>query len=95
VSELPLILQPSAMAGYLQVTVGLVEAGAKCVMPPLKSAPCELFGIRTFDPDKVGYVINASGFPKYEVVDKRNNLVIGHSNASHKSGAGLNDDQRR
>lgn len=66
------------------------------LLRPVKDRPTSFsIGTRTFDPEKVGYLIDAPGFPKYEVMDQRNNPVIGHSNAGHEFGVTLNDDQRR
>jgi hypothetical protein len=66
------------------------------LLRPVKDCPASFsIGTRTFDTEKVGYVIDAPGFPKYEVMDHRNIPVIGHSNAGHEFGATLNDDQRR
>jgi hypothetical protein len=66
------------------------------LLRPVKDRPMSFsVGTRTFDPDKVGYLLDAPGFPKYEVMDRNNNPVTGHSNAGHEFGAGLSDDQRR
>jgi hypothetical protein len=51
-------------------------------------------GTRTFDPVKVGYVLDAPGFPKFQLANPDGSPVIGHSNAGHEYGAGLTDDQR-
>ena len=66
------------------------------LLRPVKDRPTSFsIGTRTFDPEKVGYVIDAPGFPKYEVIDQKNNPVIGHSNVGHEFGTSLNDDERR
>jgi len=55
-------------------------------------------GVRTFDPVRVGYLTDVTGFPKFNVNDSNGNPIIGNSNAGHEGdqyGTNLSPDQRR
>ena len=51
-------------------------------------------GTRTFDPVKVGYRIDAPGFPRFEVNTPDGQPIIGNANSGHEFGADLSDPDR-
>jgi len=51
-------------------------------------------GVRTFDPDKVGFK-DLPGFPKFEVMTPADQVVVGHSNQGHEYGTNLGEDERK
>jgi cytochrome c peroxidase len=51
-------------------------------------------GNRTFDPVRVGFVTDAKGFPRFEVVAPDGTPITGNSNAGHEYGAHLGDEER-
>jgi hypothetical protein len=52
-------------------------------------------GVRTFDPIKVGYLTDVTGFPRFEVFHPEGTPIVGNSNAGHDYGTNLSDDERR
>ena len=52
-------------------------------------------GVKTFDPVRVGYVTDAPGFPKYNVINPDGSPIVGNSNAGHVFGASFSEDERR
>ncbi len=51
-------------------------------------------GSRVFDPVKVGFQTNATGFPTFDVVGKDGKVIAGHSNGGHEFGSKLTPQER-
>jgi hypothetical protein len=51
-------------------------------------------GVHTFDPVRVGFLTDVSGFPTFEVNNPDGTPIPGNSNAGHEDGASLSDEER-
>jgi hypothetical protein len=51
-------------------------------------------GVRTFDPVRVGFLTDVSGFPRFDVYNPNGTPIVGNSNAGHEFGASLSDRER-
>jgi hypothetical protein len=62
--------------------------------PTAKRPTSFTIGVRTFDPVRVGYIVDAGGFPVFRTTDTDGKPIIGNSNAGHEWGADLSEDER-
>jgi hypothetical protein len=82
-----------ATAPYLHN--GSVPTLYDLLLPPDQRPRTFQVGSRRFDPQKVGFVTNASGgFFEFRTHDAGGQPIPGNSNAGHEYGAGLSVDQR-
>ena len=66
------------------------------LLSPVSARPTSFtVGNRTYDPDKVGFVTNAPGFPLFKVNDSAGSPIPGNRNDGHTYCAALSDDERR
>ncbi len=65
------------------------------LQPAAKRPTSFSIGVRTFDPVRVGYLLDVPGFPKFNVLDANGAPIIGNSNAGHEFGASLSDNQKK
>ena len=69
------------------------------LLRPVVQCPISFsIGVRTFDPDRVGYMTDAPGFPRFTVNNPDGTPFSGNSNAVHESdefGTGLVYEDRR
>ena len=68
----------------------------QALLSPVAARPTSFtVGNRTYDPDRVGFVTNAPGFPLFQVNDANGAAIPGNMNGGHTYGAMLSDDERR
>jgi hypothetical protein len=68
------------------------------LQPAAKRSKSFSIGVRTFDPARVGFLNDVTGFPKYSVLDSNGNPIPGNSNAGHEGeqyGTNLSLEERR
>jgi hypothetical protein len=85
-----------ATAPYLHN--GSVANLDELLQPSAQRSKSFSIGVRTFDPVRVGYLTDVTGFPKFNVVDSEGNPIAGNSNAGHEGdeyGTNLGPDERR
>jgi hypothetical protein len=59
-----------------------------------KPYTCAPFGVRTFDPVRVGFQTDVPGFARFNVNNPDGTPITGNSNAGHEFGANLDDQER-
>jgi hypothetical protein len=65
------------------------------LLRPVAQRPTSFtIGVKTFDPVRVGYQTDATGFPRFNVSNPDGSPVVGNSNAGHVFGASLSDLER-
>ena len=85
-----------ATAPYLHN--GSVPNLDELLQPAARRSKSFSIGVRTFDPEHVGFLTNVPGFPKFTVNDANGNPSAGNSNAGHEGeefGTNLQADERR
>jgi hypothetical protein len=50
--------------------------------------------VRSFDPEKVGYLTDVPGFPKFSAKDAQGKWIPGNRNDGHDFGSKLTEDER-
>jgi len=88
----------NSSSGQSLLKAQLAAAIDKRIAYNLRNFPGYNIGVRTFDPVRVGYLTDVTGFPKFNVNDSNGNPIIGNSNAGHEGdqyGTNLSPDQRR
>ena len=65
------------------------------LLRPVAQRPTSFsIGVKTFDPVRVGYLTDATGFPKFNVNNPDGSPSVGNSNAGHVFGASLTEEER-
>jgi hypothetical protein len=81
-----------ATAPYLHN--GSVPNLYELLLPPAQRSTSFSIGVRTFDPEKVGYLTDVPGFPKFNAKDAQGKWVPGNRNDGHDFGSRLSEDER-
>jgi hypothetical protein len=82
-----------ATAPYLHN--GSVPNLYELLLPASERSTSFPMGVRTFDPERVGFLTDVEGFPEFRVHDADGHPIPGNSNAGHEYGTDLDDEQRR
>ena len=64
------------------------------LQPAAKRPKSFNIGVRTFDPVRVGFLTDVSGFPRFNVANPDGTPIPGNSNGGHEFGANLSDVER-
>lgn len=82
-----------ATAPYLHN--GSVPNLDELLQPAAKRSTSFSVGVRTFDPARVGFLTDVTGFPRFRVNGPDGKPIPGNSNAGHEYGSGLSTEERR
>jgi hypothetical protein len=81
-----------ATAPYLHN--GSVPNLYELLQPSAQRSTSFSIGARTFDPEKVGYLTDVPGFPKFNAKDAQGQWIPGNRNDGHDFGSKLSEDER-
>jgi RoxA-like, cytochrome c-like len=81
-----------ATAPYLHN--GSVPNLYELLLPPAQRSTSFSIGVRSFDPEKVGYLTDVPGFPKFSAKDAQGKWIPGNRNDGHDFGSKPTEDER-